>query len=203
MAIPKRVLKQVGHPSGLTGRIILRMLNRANSYMNAHALAELDVSDHDNVLEVGFGGGALMSDILAARTSIRATGCDISKLAVRSARRRFSMEKRARIDQISGKDLPYSDAQFAKVVGVNVIYFWQDILGMLLEISRVLERGGRVVICYSEYGPKEGSEFKMSEIESQLRAAGFVDLRTTPITTSEAGNHYCTVGFKPDTILAE
>jgi len=203
MAIPTRVLKQLGHPSGLTGRIILRMLNRANSNMNAHALAELDVRDHDNVLEVGFGGGALMSAILAATTKVRATGCDISNLAVRSAQRRFSKEKRACIDQISGENLPYSDAQFTKVVGVNVIYFWQDILEMLHEISRVLVVGGRVVICYSEDGPQEGSEFKVSEIESQLRAAGFVDLRSTPVTTSETGNHYCTAGFKPDTIPAE
>lgn len=203
MAIPARVLKQLGHPSGLTGRLILRMLNRVNSNMNSHALAALDIRAQDKVLEIGFGGGALMADILAAEQSILATGCDISKLAVRSARRRFKADKRARFEHISGENLPYDNSQFTKVVGVNVIYFWQDQRKLLGEVLRVLENGGRVVICYSEYGPKDGSEFKVKEIESQLRSVGFENLQSSPIAASETDSHYCTVGVKPDVSPAE
>ena len=203
MAIPARVLEQLGHPSGLTGRLILRMLNRVNHKMNTYAAAALEINDHDNVLEIGFGGGALMADILTTPQNIRVTGCDISKLAVKSAERRFRKDPRVRFEHISGENLPYGDAEFTKVVGINVIYFWKDLPKMMGEIYRVLAEGGRVVLCYSEYGPKDGTEFKVGDIESLLRAVGFENLQSNSIAESEADSHYCTIGFKPVSIPAE
>lgn len=203
MAIPPRILKQLGHPSGLTGRLILRMLNRVNKGMNGQALMALDICDRDKVLELGFGGGSLISDMLATRKAVQITGSDISKLAVQSAQKRFRAEDRVSFEHISGEDLPYEDAAFGKVVCVNVIYFWQDVPNMLREIFRVLEGGGRVVLCYSEFGPDEVSRFKPTELESQLRAVGFATVRSSSIEESEADSHYCTVGFKASAIPAE
>ena len=41
MAYSSRILRQLGHPSGLPGRFVLRRLNKVNSGMNAFALDAL------------------------------------------------------------------------------------------------------------------------------------------------------------------
>ena len=197
MTIPKRVLKQLGHPSGFAGRFILRLLNRVNENMNAKALGALSINEESRLLEVGFGGGALISDTLAAHKLARIDGCDISKLAVKTAKRRFRGEPCVRFEQNSGEALPYRDGEFSHLVSVNVIYFWQNQLKMFAEMHRVLERGGRLVLCYSEFGPDEILQFQPSEVEAALRMVGFESTHSKPIATNETDSHFCTVGFKP------
>ena len=202
MAIPARVLKQLGHPSGLAGRFILRMLNRVNANMNQHAREALNLLDQDRVFEIGFGGGALIGDILATGKNLHVTGGDISNLAVKSAQKRYANVPNTNFERLSGEALPYKEGRFTKVVGVNVIYFWRDVPNMLFEISRVLENGGRLVLCYSEEGPKEGTLFKRENVEAQMRVAGFKNLQSTQIASDDTDSHYCTVGIKSSAIPA-
>ena len=196
MVIPAHILRQLGHPSGFTGRLILRLLNHVNKNMNHHALQALKIGAQDRILEIGFGGGGLAANLLAEEAGLHLTGCDISELAVKKAQRRFAAYPHAGFDVVSAEALPYSDGSFTKVVAVNVIYFWQNIPATLREIFRVCQAGGQVVLCYSELGPDEVRLFRPAELETQLHAAGFGGVVSTAIATDDTDSHFCTVAIK-------
>ena len=60
----KFVAQQLGRPSGLIGQLILGPVwNKRNAALNDVAFDHLALNPHDRVLEVGFGGGYLLSRI--------------------------------------------------------------------------------------------------------------------------------------------
>ena len=95
MTRSSRLLKQLGHPRGIAGRIILRLLNRVNGNMNDEALTALDLGDSDHVLEIGFGGGSLVARIFGNDRTTCVSGVEISKLAIENANKKFRNEPRA------------------------------------------------------------------------------------------------------------
>ena len=49
--------RQLSHPSGATGKVVARVMNRGNRKLNDNAIARLDVQPGARVLDLGFGGG--------------------------------------------------------------------------------------------------------------------------------------------------
>lgn len=118
--------------------------------MNAQALRLLDLRAQDRVLEVGFGGGALLKAILAAAPAT-VVGVDISEEMVRRGRGRFGTDValgRARILAGSAERLPLEDAAVDKACSLNSIYFWTDPVGAMREFARVLRPGGVLVLGF-------------------------------------------------------
>ena len=155
MAISARVLRQLGKPSGLLGRLILWELNRVNRGMNDATFRALDLAAGDRVLDIGFGGGALIKKVLAEDGVAFVAGADISQLAIGRAERRFKRAVaagRAKFRECGTATLPYDDGAFSKVCGVNVIYFWPDVPAMMSEVFRVLAPGGSVRCCAMRKG---------------------------------------------------
>ncbi len=200
MGYSERAFRQLGNPSGLLGRFILRWLNRVNRGMNRATLQALTLTDGDRVLEIGFGGGALLGRIIAQRTASLVAGADISQLALDAAQRKFRREiaaGRAAICECGEAELPFDDASFSKVCCVNVIYFWPDVPAMVREVSRVLSPGGSFVLCYAEGSPDTVTKFPPQRVERWLREAGFLQVATSHGHDRENGTYHCTVAFKP------
>ena len=197
------MLKQLGHPSGITGRIILRLLNRVNGGMNEITLAALDLSEGDQVLETGFGGGALIASSLTSYKTVHVTGIDISALAVKTARKRFRNYPRANFEQSSDETLPADSASFTHVACANVIYFWSNIPLALSETHRVLTNGGKLVLSYSEGSPDGITRFDHKDVEAQLFAAGFTSVHSEQSTDMDNDTYYCTVALKAGVSPAE
>jgi arsenite methyltransferase len=154
--------------------------------MNRLALAELGVQDRDSVLEIGFGGGALLRALLDA-TSGLVVGADVSDAALARARRRFAAELREgrlRLLPASAEALPLPASSVDKAVSVNSLYFWPDIETALTEIARVLKPGGRLSLCFEppeelRKWPGHRYGFRLVEVETLkglMRTAGFADL---------------------------
>ena len=203
MTRSSKLLKQLGHPSGFTGKLVLRALNRVNGHMNDRALEALDVRDTDRVLEIGFGGGSLIARILQADKTVHVTGADISKLAVKTAGKRFRKDTRVSFKHCAGDTIPFEDSAFTQVVGVNVIYFWPDVPRMLSEAYRILANEGKLVLCYSEQSPDEVTRFNHKDVETQLRAAGFATAVSDKCINKDNSVYYCSVAIKTDVSLAE
>ena len=200
MAYSSRILRQLGHPSGLLGRLILRRLNRVNSGMNAFALEALAPGDGDRVLEIGFGGGALIDRLLTDTGVAFVSGADISDLAVRAAGKRFAPDVaagRAAFHICGEASLPFEDGYFTAAVCVNVIYFWPDVPAMLAEVRRVLSPGGRFVLAYAEGAPDRVTRFPADKVERLLRDAGFADTVTRQGSDAENGRYHCTAATVP------
>ena len=196
MNISPQTLKQLGHPSGFTGRLILRFLNHVNKGMNDVALKALDLGGNDHVLEIGFGGGSLIARMLANDKTTRVTGAEISELAIKTARKKFRKDPRVDFALSESKALPFANASFTRAVSVNVIYFWPDVPEMLSEVHRTLARGGKFVLCYSDQSPDYVTRFFHEDVEAQLLAAGFATVHSTESFDKENDSYFCTVAVK-------
>ena len=104
------------------------------------------------MLEIGFGGGALIDEGLRRFPGTRFTGADISALAVSRANRTFARFVEAgTVDfvHLGGGALPFDECRFDTVVSVNVVYFVADLEDQTREIFRVLapDGTGRGQLC--------------------------------------------------------
>lgn len=64
-SLAEGIAGQFRTPSGLAGRAFAAILNRGNRRINERAVGRLAPGSTDDVLEIGFGGGAALAAILA------------------------------------------------------------------------------------------------------------------------------------------
>ncbi|HWL86342.1 MAG TPA: class I SAM-dependent methyltransferase [Polyangiaceae bacterium] len=183
---PHFLARQLSRPSGLFGRLVMRVMNRGNGKMNAFAVRQLALDPSDRVLEVGFGGGVTLPFLMAG--AARVTGVDRSADVVRRARAAFTAAIAVgHADFLEGQveALPFDAASFEKVCTVNTVYFWRSLDAGCAEIHRVLAPGGRAVIGFL---PKERMDRMgvprdiftsraTDEVTAALAKAGFETVR--------------------------
>ncbi len=180
--------RKARRPSGAQAREYYRdpLYHRPNFLA---MLKELALTKDDYLLEVGCGGGAFLQDAL--RSGCRAAAIDHSPEMVRLAReinRDAVMERRLEVLEAGADRLPYPDGMFTCAAMTGVFGFLQDPVAALVEIRRVLAKGGRLVLFTSSRelrGTPAAPEPMASRIrfyeDEQLgelgRKAGFVDVR--------------------------
>ena len=150
---PRFVAQQLSHPSGFLGSVIRFLMNRTNARMNAFALEKLGISQEDRVLEIGFGGGLLLPQLIGRVAMV--CGLDRSQQAVDVANTRFARavrDGRAEFHKGAIESLPFADDRFNKAITVNTVYFWKSLPVGFGELRRVLSSGGLSVIGFL---PKE------------------------------------------------
>lgn len=198
MALPTVILKQLADPSGLLGRVILWRLNSANRAMNCLALEVLPIADNDRVLEVGFGGGALI-DMVLKRKPHNIIGIEVSDLALTRAQTRFKgaiSSGRLAVEKADAARLPFDDGAFTKVYCSNVIYFLADRLAVFAELCRVMDRQGALALCYQPQGPDGTVRYAAADIGHELERSGFSSVQTREAHDKSNGTFFCTVARK-------
>jgi arsenite methyltransferase len=177
--------KQLSRPSGWFGRyIMVHFLNRINTDHNVMVLNALELSSTDRILEVGFGGAALMEKMMQQAGDGLVAGIDISAEMLAAARVRFqSVLSTGRLDLRQGgvEALPYPDASFDKACSVNTVYFWPGLADGLKEFFRVLRPGGLLVLGFvsAEHIRSAGLDqrgfkaYSIEELSVTLTAQGF------------------------------
>ena len=166
--------------------------------MNALVLRELDPRPGEAVLEVGFGGGALLAALVAA--GARVSGADVSEAMVERARRRFG--RRVALVRASVEALPFADAAFDKAASVNNIYFWPDPALAMAELARVVRGGGLVAIAFEP--PEELAKWpghwhgfrlwQEAEVRTLMEGAGFVSIGAAWGTGRKPDRFLCLTG---------
>jgi arsenite methyltransferase len=140
---------QLGHPTGLRGRLVARALNRGNRRVTAAAVEALAVVPGERAMDVGFGGGVGIQLLLDRVTgSGHVTGVDVSETMVRAAQHRFRSEVgggRVTILHGSAEHLPVIDGSVDALLTVNTLYFVENLASTMQEIRRVLSSDARVV----------------------------------------------------------
>ena len=186
--LPDRVLSamasQLGHPRGLPGRVVGRMLNRANRAAITGAVDALDLPSDGVVADLGFGGGAgldLLLRQLGARGQVH--GVDQSATMLSAAAHRFRREVetgRLRLHQAPIEHLPLETSSLDGAITLNTLYFIPDLAGALQECARVLKPSGQLVIGLGDPNqmarqPVTAHGFRirsLAEVTNALLAAG-------------------------------
>lgn len=149
----KALAAQLRRPQGAQGREVGDMMHDSNIGMTRHSIACLELAPGDSILEPGHGNGGHVAEIFRLQRRITYYGLDISTLmhdeAVRTNQSLVD-SRQARFYLYEGLALPFADVYFDKIFTVNTIYFWDDPVAMLLELYRVLRRGGRLSITFGQ-----------------------------------------------------
>jgi len=155
--VGRALASQLSRPSGWFGRTVMtRLLNRGNRDLIAATLDGLPLGPGTRLLDVGFGGGALL-DLARRRGAGARSGVDPSADAVAWLRGRPGWREAPERLQVGAVEaLPFADASFDVVASTNTVYFWPDLASAFAELRRVLAPGGRLTLGYSGVGKLRG-----------------------------------------------
>ena len=183
---PHFVARQLAHPRGISGRIIAALMNRRNANLNGFAVRQLGVKESDRVLEIGFGGGVALQELMGLAGFV--CGIDRSAAMVERAKVRWSKAVAtgaAEFQEGCVERLPFRSSSFDKVCTVNTVYFWKNLDAGFSEMYRVLSSGGRVAVGFlpKEWMDRMGmpedifTSRTAEEVVGVLNEVGFRDLR--------------------------
>lgn len=201
------IATQLGKPHGLFGRLATgRILAWGNAALNRWVIDLLDIQPTDRVLDLGCEPGVALNTVAQQVPRGLAVGFDYAPIMAQQAQHRirsFIHSGRAGIVQGNAARLPYADATFTIVYGVNVIYFWPDAHIVLQEIRRVLRPGGLVALATR---PRERIEYygftkdnlqlySTTELVELVRAAGFSGVQSIMMPSEDEWlGGLCTLG---------
>lgn len=184
------IAKQLSNPTGVIGKYLLGHLwNRRNKVLNDVTIEKLRVQEDDRILDIGFGGGYLITQLLPLISKGVVAGIDISSVLVERCQGRYRKEIFAeRIDIRAGQaeDLPFPDNTFTKVCSVNSIFFWNDLQQGINEIFRTLQNNGCIVLTFTK--------------KQDLEKRGFNQKIVTPYHEEDILEKMTNVGFRKNVI---
>ena len=198
-------------PAGYGGRVMLHRMNRKHSTLSVWGLAHLPHTPATRVLDVGCGGGANLTRLLAMCPDGHVAGIDHSPLAAEKCAAEHADAIRAGRCRVCAADvcaLPFGDGEFDAVTAFETVYFWPDVDAAFREVARVLCPGGCFLVCHecdgTDTAMKEKWEriipglrmYRCEEVQAFYQRAGFVNITTD--TDKEKG-WFVLVGTKPAT----
>jgi ubiquinone/menaquinone biosynthesis C-methylase UbiE len=143
--------QQFRQPAGLPGRIAGSLFRRINREGIDWTIGLVGIQPTDHVLEIGFGPGYGIQEVMRLAAQGRVAGMDISGTMLEQASRRNAAAIAAGKVELrlgDAAELPYPDSSFHIVFATNVVYFWSDPLATLRETWRVLKPDGRVALYF-------------------------------------------------------
>jgi SAM-dependent methyltransferase len=185
-ALDRDVIGQGHHPRGMAGSVTGWVFAHrpSNRQRNRWVVSRLGVQPADRVLEIGFGPGLAVAELVRAGAG-HVYGADHSGVMLRQASRRNAAAIRAgRVTLVSAPvdQLPAAlDGPFDAILAVNSLGFWPAPAERLTELRRRLAPGGRIAIAAQPRCPGATAGTSRSaagEVENLLRSAGFTQLRT-------------------------
>jgi ubiquinone/menaquinone biosynthesis C-methylase UbiE len=184
--LDRDVVGQGHHPRGTAGSVTGWVFAHrpSNRQRNRWVVSLLGVQPADRVLEIGFGPGVAVAELVRAGAA-HVYGADHSDVMLQQASRRNAAAIRAgRVTLVSAPAdrLPAAlDGPFDAILAVNSLGFWPAPAERLTDLRRRLAPGGRIAIASQPRCPGATADTARSaagEVENLLRSAGFTQLRT-------------------------
>ncbi|QIQ21397.1 class I SAM-dependent methyltransferase [Zophobihabitans entericus] len=147
----KALAAQLRCPEGEDGIKLGHLMNMSNLSVILHGITNLQIQKKDNILELGYGNGELLSYILSLAEDIHYTGLEISPTMHQQAillNKPYIDAGMANYQIYNGVNLPFIEPQFDKILTVNTLYFWKEPIKLLQNIYQALKLNGYFVITF-------------------------------------------------------
>ena len=144
------LIKQSQKPSGLIGRVITKIWSFYFKKLSLWAIIQTTISDNYRILEIGYGGGSTIKNLLALNKNLEIHGIDISKESYRTAQRVHSDSIRKGSVQLkigNVENMPYQNNYFDRIFAIQTHIFWKDIKKSFQEVYRVLSSNSTLIIA--------------------------------------------------------
>jgi arsenite methyltransferase len=191
------VAKQLGHPSGVRGRLVGAALNRGNRRFVSAAARALQPDEASAVADVGFGGGVGLKFLLdGVGPSGTVHGVEVSETMLSQAAGRYRRDiASGRLSLHSGSltQLPFADGALHGAITVNTIYFVAELEEAFRELARVINSRGRLVIGLADPDvmaklPFTGHGFHLRRVPDVIDRLGSTGLSVEHRRISEDAN---------------
>jgi SAM-dependent methyltransferase len=185
-ALDRDVVGQAHRPRGAAGRVTAweMTLRPSNRQRSGWVVSLLGVRPADRILEIGFGPGLAIAELVRAGAG-HVAGIDHSDVMLRHAARRNAAAiaaGRVTLAQASVDRMPPGfEGPFDAVLAVNSLGFWPEPAQRVAELGRRLAPGGRIAIASQPRCPgatAETSRDAAREIEDLVKGAGCTHLST-------------------------
>lgn len=181
------IAKQFGHPTGLLGSFVGWLMAAKNRPMN-HAIVELlDPQPNETILEIGYGPGTAIQQLIRTTRVKHITGIDPSTLMLAQAsrlNRRWIREGQVDLHVGTASQIPFEEETFDKVFAVNSFHHWSNPIEGLSEVQRVLKSNGHLLVGLRAalrqkrmFSAPGFTEQQVKQVEDLLRDAGFSEVR--------------------------
>lgn len=182
-------ITQCRKPHGEEGIETIKNMNVNHRDISEFAFECVNVSDNDNILDIGCGGGVNIEKFLKL-TSGNVDGLDYSEVSVAETIKR-NLEavngKRCRVIQADVSNMPVGDEEYNLVTAFETVYFWPDIANTFKEVFRIIKPNGQFMIAQGTDGNHPDDEkwlntvegmnlYTAPELEKYLLDAGFSDV---------------------------
>lgn len=144
------LINQSKKPSGIVGQVIAKIWTSYFKKLSLWTIKQTTIIDNSRVLEIGYGGGSTIKNLLALNKHLEIHGIDISKES-------YQVAKRINSDAIQNGDvhlrignvdaLPYQNDYFDLVFAIQTHIFWDDLKKGFLEIYRVMSSHSTLIIA--------------------------------------------------------
>jgi len=165
--------RQFANPSGPLGSLVGVAMAIEHKALHKAVVERLSLDATDHVLEIGFGSGTAIK--LASAQASFVAGIETSREMVAQATRRNRLAIKARKVEIlrsPAHAIPFPNDHFSVVFEVNSFHHWQNPGAGIAEISRVLRRGGLLLMVLRQ--GHTGSVMREAQAVSEmLERAGF------------------------------
>ena len=156
------LIKQSQKPSGLIGRVITKIWSFYFKKLSLWAIKQTTISDNYRILEIGYGGGSTIKNLLALNKNLEIHGIDISKESYRTAQRVHSDSIRKGSVQLkigNVENMPYQNNYFDRIFAIQTHIFWKDIKKSFQEVYRVMSSNSTLIIA----SEKEKIHYRMTD----------------------------------------
>lgn len=144
------LIKQSQKPSGLIGRVITKIWSFYFKKLSLWAIKQTTISDNYRILEISYGGGSTIKNLLALNKNLEIHGIDISKESYRTAQRVHSDSIRKGSVQLkigNVENMPYQNNYFDRIFAIQTHIFWKDIKKSFQEVYRVMSSNSTLIIA--------------------------------------------------------
>jgi ubiquinone/menaquinone biosynthesis C-methylase UbiE len=190
-------LPAAGHDLFLPGYDLLTRLLGMRPVYDA-LVAQVDLFDGAQVLEIGCGTGNLTQRLKQAQPGAKLTGMDPDPRALARAGRKVGHAPGIRFDRGYAQELPYADGSFDRVLSSMMLHHLDDDVkaAAVAEAFRVLRPGGSVHVV-DIIGPHGASAQDGSVIPGLLRSSGFESAELGPRRLRFVGPVHLYRGVRP------